>query len=228
MKTLVSKMVIPLLVLLGTFLTSPVYAKAYKVTNLVIYKTSAGDTEGYVQTGANGSQCCVFFLRGNGFSNGGDAPAILALSTALQMNQAVVYFYGTSGSGPYGDFEDNDNAEDVSLVELWKDPATLPANVQHATPFEIYAGGQYLEWYATCKQGSCRSGSYPGYSGGWQKTYMLAHAQWFNYLGDGTGRHIGALGAVFDAFSSGQYGVSVELPSGGVSNISFYSPYFTP
>ncbi len=233
MKTWFSRLALSLFVLLVVSLVSPVHAKAYKVTYFNVYRTSAGNVEGYVITGANSSQCCIFFLRGNGPDG---AAHIMALATALQMNQTVAWFYGTSGSGQWGDFEDVDSGEDIHTIELYKDPATLPANVQHATPFDLYVSSTQLHWSATCKPGfgvNCKSGGYPGsgYSGGWYNPpYLLTHGQWFTYIGSvATSTQVGALGAVFSGFS-GQYGVEVLITNytQGIDSIRSYSPYFSP
>jgi hypothetical protein len=233
MTTFFSRLIFPLIAVLGICVTIPAHAKAFKVTSFQLFDTSANDTEGYVTTGANGSQCCVFFVRGIGKDG---TPMIMALATALQMNQAVAWFYGTNaggsygqpGSGIYGDFEDIDNGGDLREIELYKDPATLPANVKHGTPFDLYASPQQLTWFGTCKPGlgvACEYGAYPGYTGGHRDNFLLAHSQWLNYIGAGASMHVGALGAIFSAFS-GQYGIMIDSAIGDGS-IDIFSPYFS-
>jgi hypothetical protein len=220
MKTSFRKLVLSLiLVAFGVFASAMANARAYHVQTIDVFKDGQGITRGYVIVGdasnsstfCNGSQSCIFFLATD--ENKKPGPEMyMTLSTAKQMKKEVAWFYGYGGSGPgggsgqWGDFENADSGATITTIELWKDPATLPANVTEYAPFDIFARQGSIDIYRTCSGGlGCQYGGYAGYTGGWRQDQILTHDGWYNAYGYAI--PIGTMSALYGAFS-GQYGMT--------------------
>jgi hypothetical protein len=186
MKTSFRRLMLSLLVVLGSSAaTSAVMADDFPSGKKVLWYSEMGN--GYLMIGTvlnSGDNCC----NGNYYFAYKPGAAIrMGLNTALEAEDSVAWFIKP---GPNGSYE-YVNANDFTVLELWRDPAGYPAT----------SGGTNVPTVSSYNDIFLFSGHVNAYSpDGYHINNMITSQQWFGAFGDAI--PIGALDGLLAAFAT--------------------------